>query len=178
MQPIPLPPVVVPRARWKPPSADFVKINVDGVVFLDENKSGIGVVIHNHQGQVLASQSLKLHQAYSPGVIEAMVVHSGITIASNIGFHKAVVEGYSKVSMTVLQQGREILTPDGLLIKDIRLSSTLFTQLHYSQTKREDNKVTHSLARYVLHVFDAVVWMEDVPPQVVSVLQADLANIH
>ena len=54
MQSIPLPPVVVPRARWKPPSADFVKINVDEVVFLDENKSGIGVVIRNHEGQVLA----------------------------------------------------------------------------------------------------------------------------
>ena len=88
MQPIPSPPVVVPCARWKPPSADLVKININGVVFPDENKSGIGVVIRNHEGQVLASQSLKLHQVYSPGVIEAMAIHSGITLASEIGFHK------------------------------------------------------------------------------------------
>lgn len=84
MQPIPPPLVAVPHARWKPPSADFVKINVDEVVFTDEDKSGIGVVIRNHEGQVLASQCLKLHQAYSPGVVDALVVHSGITLASDI----------------------------------------------------------------------------------------------
>ena len=88
VQPIPSPPVVVRCARWKPPLVDLVKINIDGVVFPDENKSGIGVVIRNHEGQVLASQSLKLHQVYSLGVIEAMAVHSGITLASEIGFHK------------------------------------------------------------------------------------------
>lgn len=52
---------------------------------------------------MLASQSLKLHLAYSPGVIEAIVVYSGIILALDIGFHKAVVEGDSKVAMTVLQ---------------------------------------------------------------------------
>ena len=103
MQPIPPPLVAVLRACWKPPSVDFVKINVDGVVFSYENKFGIGVVICNHEGQVLATQSLKLHQAYSPSLIEAIVVYSGIILASNIGFHKAMVEGDSKVVMMVLQ---------------------------------------------------------------------------
>ena len=46
----------------------------------------------------------------------------------------------------------------------------IFTQLHYSHTKREDDKVAYSLARYALHVSDAVVWIEDVLPQVVSIL--------
>ena len=121
---------------------------------------------------------MKLHQAYSPGVTEATIVYSGIILASDIGFHKAVVEGDLKVVITVLQQGREILIPDGLLIEDICHSFMLFTQLHYSHTKREGNKVAYSLARYALYVSNTVVWTEDVPPQVVSVLQADLANTH
>ena len=103
MQPIPPPLVAVLRACWKPPSVDFVKINVDGAVFPNENKSGIGVVIRNHEGQVLASKSLKLHQVYSPGLIEAIVVYSGIILALDIGFPKVVVEGDSKVVMMVLQ---------------------------------------------------------------------------
>ena len=67
---------------------------------------------------------------------------------------------------------------EGFLIEDIRFSLRLFTKLHYSHTKREGNIVVHSLARYALHVFDVVVWMEDVPLNVISVLQADLAHIH
>lgn len=55
MQPIPPQPIVVPRARWKPPSVDFVKVNVNRAVFADEDKSGIGIVIRNHDGHGLAS---------------------------------------------------------------------------------------------------------------------------
>ena len=50
MQPNPPPPVAVLRARWKPPSADFVKINVDEAVFTNKDKSSIGVVIRIHEG--------------------------------------------------------------------------------------------------------------------------------
>ena len=81
-----------------------------------------------------------------------------------------MVEGDSKVVLTILQQGRELLTPDGLLIEDICHSFTLFTQLHYSHIKREGNKVAHNVARYTLHISNSVAWMEDVPPQVVSIL--------
>ena len=47
-----------------------------------------------------------------------------------------------------------------------------------THTKREGNKVAHSLARYVLHISSFVVWMEHVPQQVYPVLQADLANFY
>lgn len=50
MQPILPHLVVVLWACWKPPSKDFVKVNVDGAVFANEDKSGIGIVIRNHDG--------------------------------------------------------------------------------------------------------------------------------
>ena len=51
-----------------------------------------------------------------------------------------------------------------------------FNQLRYSQVKREVNKVVHSLAKYVVHISDFIVWMDDVPPQFLNVIQADLAR--
>ena len=38
----------------------FVKVNFDGVVFGELNKSGVGVVIRDNNGAVLASCSEKL----------------------------------------------------------------------------------------------------------------------
>nr|POE45734.1 hypothetical protein CFP56_46506 [Quercus suber] len=148
VQPIPPQPVAVPHARWKPPLVDFVKVNVDEAVFADKDKS-IGIM-----------------------------KDSGITLALDIGFHKVVVEGDLKAVMMVLRKAMEIFTRDGLLFEDIRFSSTLFTKLHYSHTKRERNTVAYSLEKCDLHVSDVVVWMEDVPLNVVSVLQANLAHIH
>ena len=88
------------------------------------------------------------------------------------------MENDSKAVVTVLQKGIEILTHDGLLVEDIRFSLRHFTKSHYSQIKREGNMVAHSLARYALHVSDVVVWMEGIPSNVVSVLQADLAHFY
>ena len=50
---------------WRPPSVELVKINFDGAVFANENKSGIGVVIRNDEGLVLASCVKKIPVAYS-----------------------------------------------------------------------------------------------------------------
>ena len=37
--------------------------------------------------------------------------------------------------------------------------------------------VAHRLARYTLNVLEFVVWMEDVPPQIVFVVLADIAGL-
>ena len=42
---------------------------------------------------------------------------------------------------------------------------------------RQANKATHNIARHARHVSEFTVWMEDVPPHLFSVIQADSA-IH
>ena len=37
--------------------------------------------------------------------------------------------------------------------------------------------VAHRLARYTLNVLEFVVWMEDVPPQIVSAVLADITGL-
>ena len=43
-----LPALLKPKERWKPLDASLVKINFDGTIFRDENRSGIGVVVCTH----------------------------------------------------------------------------------------------------------------------------------
>ena len=57
-----------------------------------------------------------------------------------------------------------------------RENSRLFSRLHYSHVKRECNKVAYCLARHVINVLDLAIWMEDIPPQFVFVLQVDLVG--
>ena len=40
---------------WSPPRAPFLKINYDGAVFRDSNSAGLGVVVRDSTGGVLAS---------------------------------------------------------------------------------------------------------------------------
>ena len=46
-------------SRWRSPQAGLVKINFDGAILSESNKTGIGVVILDNNGAVLASCSKK-----------------------------------------------------------------------------------------------------------------------
>ena len=51
-----------------------------------------------------------------------------------------------------------------MFLRDFFFSS----ELSYSYTKREGNKVAHHLAKLAINFPDSVIWIEDVPPLVFS----------
>ena len=121
---------------------------------------------------VLASLSQQIPQAYSPEDIEALAASKALQFASEIGIREAVLEGDSQVLMPRLINDTEVMSYNALLIEDVQRCSRSFNQLCYSHVKRECNKITHSLARYVVHIPDFIMWIEDIPPLFISVLQA------
>ena len=56
-----------------------------------------------------------------------------------------------------------------------RWKSTELTS--YSHIKREGNSVAHNLAQLTANIPNCVIWMEDVPSDVLSFYHADLAGI-
>ena len=89
----------------------------------------------------------------------------------------AVLEGDSLDVITGLRENRMVLVPYGLLLEDAMFLSQQFDELHYSHTKRKDNSLAHSLARYAINILDFLVWMVDVPSQFLSVLQTDFLGL-
>ena len=54
----PAPPSSVkPATCWRPPDTSWFKVNFDGALFCQERRAGIGVVIRNEAGLVIASLS-------------------------------------------------------------------------------------------------------------------------
>ena len=72
-----------------------------------------------------------------------------------------VLEGDSQVLMTRLINDSEVLLTSRLLIADVRRYSSFFNELCYSRTKRECNKVVHNLGKYILHISNYIVWIEN-----------------
>ena len=92
------------RNFWEVPPADMVKINLDGAVFSDENKSGINVVIRDCWGLVIASCSQIVQQAYNSSEIEALAAATALSFAIDIGINKAILEGDSLVVIKALNE--------------------------------------------------------------------------
>ena len=134
--------------RWRLPFMELVKINFDGAVFANENKSRIGVVIRNDEGLVLASCAKKIPVAYSGCEIETMAAVAAFSFASDIGIKRAILEGDSLAVIKALREDASSLSSIGLLLDDVKSLTNSFDELSYFHTKREGNQVAHDLAKY------------------------------
>ena len=99
-----------------------------------------------------------------------------LAIARALEFAQSILEGDSKLIIKGLVEKGRSLAPYDLLVQDARIFSWLFTQLLYPRAKREGNKVAHSLTTYFVTSLECVVWMEDVPSPLSSLIQVDIAS--
>ena len=77
------------RAKWRPPNPEVVKINCNKATSKEQKKLGIGLVIRDNKGLVMASMSKLLPQQYTPMEIEALAASTTLEFAAELGFSRA-----------------------------------------------------------------------------------------
>ena len=75
----------------------LVKINFDGIVVHDLGKAGVGVVVRNTLGMVLASMSKQIPLPYSMAEVEVIATMKAVNFALEGDFSSIVFEGDFKV---------------------------------------------------------------------------------
>ena len=124
---------------------DVVKINFNGVVCSKEEKAGVGVVVRDATGLVLASCAKIMHQPYKAAKVESLAAATALSFATNLDFQRVVLEGDSMEVIQALRENDQSLTTTGLLLEDVRMLYQNFEQLLYSHTKSDGNAVAHSM---------------------------------
>ena len=76
---------------WTLPTAPNYKVNVDGAIFSHIRRSGVGVVIRDHEGKVAATMSKKLLQPLGPLEIEAKAMEIGVSFVWDTGIRDVSV---------------------------------------------------------------------------------------
>ena len=160
---------------WKPPAMGRVKINYDGAVFNKTGEAGIGVIIRNPQGVVMASLSQRIPFPHSVEAVEATAARVAVQLAYDLGFKEVEVEGDSINIVQALSQTEPNYTLYGHIINDTKFTSQLLVSVHFLHVKREGNKVAHSLAKRARCNQPFQVWMEFVPPDIVPILYSDFS---
>ena len=60
--------------RWSPPPTARYKMNVDEAVFITQKLAGVGVLIRDEQGQVVAALSQKINAPLGALEVEAKAI--------------------------------------------------------------------------------------------------------
>ncbi|XP_050248608.1 uncharacterized protein LOC126695850 [Quercus robur] len=133
---------------------------------MDEDRAGIGVVVRDSQGMVMASLSQNIPLPHSVVNLGTLAACRALEFSLELGFDKAILEGDSMIVMAALRDHSPSLASYGLLLRDSQLMANLFTCISFQHVGRVGNYVAHNLARHARHVTGFSVWIEDVPIQI------------
>ena len=159
----PKPPPVQTPIKWKPPPSDWVKINFDGAVFKEHAEAGLGSIIRNDCGLVMAALKQVIHLPTSVEMVEVLAAWRALFFAKELGFEKVILEGDSKIVVRAMKSDDFSVAPFGHIVFDIKSLSAHFRCLIFQHTCRQGNIVAHSLARAACNFPPFCTWMEEVP---------------
>ena len=167
-----------PLVRWKPPLINVYKVNFEGAIFKESNTRGIGVVIRDNNGMVIATLSQKVYGTHTVEIIEALAARRAIHFAKEVGVADVEFEGDAKTVIHNLSSNDSIYTPYGLVLKDAKVMLQEIQRFSLSHTRRSGNSIAHALARRASECNSVLVWMEEVLPDITHVLLKDLFAIN
>ncbi|KAK9997765.1 hypothetical protein SO802_017368 [Lithocarpus litseifolius] len=102
--------------KWEPPPSPSLKINFDGAVFRDKDEAGLGVVVRDSHGKVIASLVEKIQLPSSSDEVEALAAVRAITLTMDLNLPSFIVKGDSEVVIFALRKEEESFSSFGHLI--------------------------------------------------------------
>ena len=136
-------------------------------------KVGLGVVVHDSQGNVIASVLKQTPLPFSSDIVEAMAVARALVFAQELGITEFVLEGDSEVVINSLRSKEASFSSFGHLLEFAKSMLGSSTCINFSHVRRSGNKIAYNLARHARNVKGLSVWVEDVPPHLADVLFAE-----
>ena len=124
-----------------------MKTNFDGAIFEDLGAAGIGAVVRNSSGEVLAAQSEIIPLPSSIVALETIAARWAILFVRELGFSGTILEGDSREAISSIKKQSFQHPVVGHLVKDIVSSVNMFQYYSFSHTRRQGNVLAHVLAR-------------------------------
>ena len=107
-------------ARWVPPPSGCYKANVDAAMFEALDCTGIGVVVRDHEGCIVAALSQRVRLTQSMEMAEALAARRAVVFAKELSLSDVLVEGDCLRVMQALAGSGRCNTLFGQVIEDTR----------------------------------------------------------
>uniref|UniRef100_A0A803MF03 RNase H type-1 domain-containing protein n=1 Tax=Chenopodium quinoa TaxID=63459 RepID=A0A803MF03_CHEQI len=133
---------------WQLPSVGRVKVNTN-VVMIAGFGVGLGAVIRDGGGQILAVGVKRYHGEFAVKLAEAMAARWGLALAQKLGVSRVELEGDASSVITAVKQQQTGRSPFDLVIDDVKEAGSKLVSFVVSHVKRSGNVVAHFAARLV-----------------------------
>ncbi|KAK0579007.1 hypothetical protein LWI29_019598 [Acer saccharum] len=136
-------------------------------------KAGVGVIIRDHRGFVVAVEASPVLGCSFVELLEAQGCLEGLQLALDVGISSVVLE-FDAVGVIKLFSNQIVpRTEMGAIMKDYLALTNLEGLVSIVVVRREANSVVHSLAQLALSLEGLVVWLDELPMDIIILVHLD-----
>ena len=154
-----------------------MKTNFDDVIFEELDAAGIGVVVHNSLGELLAALSEIIPLPSFILALETIAARRAFTFLHELDLGSSIFEGDSETSILAITNQCFHHPVVGHLVRDIISLASSLQSFSFVHTRRQGNGLAHALAQRVILSFPVSIWKESVPPDILKHFLFDLLAI-
>ena len=120
---------------WVAPSDPTYKLNFDAAIFNELNCFGVGAIIRNGKGEVMAAMSTKGPLVEDNEEAKLLAYRRAVEFAIDAGFSELVIEGDNVAVMTSLSHGGPNMSWLGHVVHDIQWLATCLRWASFSHVR-------------------------------------------
>jgi hypothetical protein len=114
------------RQLWRRPPEGVVKVNWDAALDKDTKMMGVGVIVRDERGDVLATLCTTIPFVTDPTIAEAIAAWKAVELGCELGFQRVILEGDALEIVKALRQAEPSWSRYGQLIEDASTSIVCF----------------------------------------------------
>ncbi|KAH9712392.1 putative reverse transcriptase/RNA-dependent DNA polymerase [Citrus sinensis] len=138
------------QQSWTPPPAGCYKLNVDAATNRDKQISGLGAVIRNAEGNVVAA-AINFSKFFGDvAYVEAAAMEFGLQVAGNANLPSLIVETDSQEVAGFVNNRQSSMTEIWWVVAAIQSLMKNFNQIKVQHIPRSCNTIAHSLTKLAL----------------------------
>ncbi|XP_059446805.1 uncharacterized protein LOC132178381 [Corylus avellana] len=141
----------------------WAKANCDAAITRQHERMGLGVVVRDSWGNILAAKCVTQAGCLAPAAAKAMAFLLAIRLCHELCLPQVHFEGDAKAVIDAVNSKEKDSCWMGHIIEDIKLELQVFQRWQLTFIRREGNNVAHLLAKYAMEHTHGFCW-KDIPP--------------
>ncbi|XP_059446658.1 uncharacterized protein LOC132178227 [Corylus avellana] len=159
--------------KWTRPPQGWYKINCDAAVDGKNGRMGVGLILIDHDGGVLATGSFTKKGWLDPTTVEVMATIRAAQFCKEMDVSNVLIEGDAQKIIQALQNGDQNGSRYGQLVEDAKLILTSLMNWKPNYVRRNVNGAAHILAKMATrHIVDCV-WRDGILDCICDIIQAE-----
>lgn len=152
-----------PPKTWKPPPSNFLKCNWDAAIDTGGKRMGVGLVVRNHEGEVIAAKCFTKPFVTDPMTAEAVGAWSAAQFVRQLGMDQIILEGDSLGVVQSLQGEGNSWAMAGQMLDDVKITLGSCRAWQVRHVRREANSAADRLAKHALSLNGEHQWRLSIP---------------